>query len=337
MGSPDSGYASSNEGAPATKTSPHKSQSFPPTDGIETTYLRFLASNAEAGSIIGKAGTTISDFQSRSNARIQLSRNYEYFPGTSDRVIMVSGTIDEVLEAVELILTKLLNEFYAEDGDEGDPRSKVRLIVPNSSCGGIIGKGGSMIRSFIEDSGANIKISPQDNNYIGLNDRLVTVIGTLQQLVQAINLILLKLSEDLYYVQSIGPPFPYAAPYNANYGPHGAGGKFQNNRFQNNKEDMSNSVTLGVADEHIGIVVGRGGRNIMEISQISGARIKISERGDFISGTCDRKVTVTGSQRAIRVAEAMIMHKVASASTPPPPPPPDMNPENLSVENLSVQ
>lgn len=338
MGSPDSGYASSNEGAPAAKSSPNNSQSLPPSDGIETSYLRFLASNAEAGSIIGKGGTTISDFQSRSNARIQLSRNYEYFPGTSDRVIMVSGTIDEVLEAVELILTKLLNEFYAEDGDEGEPRSKVRLIVPNSSCGGIIGKGGSMIRSFIEDSGANIKISPQDHNYVGLSDRLVTVIGTLQQLMHAVNLILLKLSEDPYYAQSIGPAFPYAAPYNApNYGPHAGGGKFQNNRFQNNKEDMSNSVTLGVADEHIGLVVGRGGRNIMEISQISGARIKISERGDFISGTCDRKVTVTGSQRAIRVAEAMIMHKVASASAPPPPPPSDMNPDHLPVENLSVQ
>lgn len=79
-------------------------------DYPDTTYLRFLASNAEAGSIIGKGGSTISDFQSRSNARIQLSRNYEYFPGTSDRIIMVSGTIDEVLDAVELILTKLLNE-----------------------------------------------------------------------------------------------------------------------------------------------------------------------------------------------------------------------------------
>lgn len=44
---------------------------------------------------------------------------------------------------------------------------------------------------------------------------------------------------------------------------------------------------------------------------------------------------MTGSQRAIRVAEAMIMHKVASASTPPPPA--DMNPDHLSVENLSVQ
>lgn len=103
-------------------------------------------SNVEAGSVIGKGGSTISDFQSRSNARIQLSRNYEYFPGTSDRIIMVSGTIDEVLDAVELILTKLLNEFYAEDGEEAESRSKVRLIIPNVSCGGIIGKGGSMIK-----------------------------------------------------------------------------------------------------------------------------------------------------------------------------------------------
>ncbi|GKC15496.1 gypsy type transposase [Tanacetum coccineum] len=75
-----------------------------------------------------------------------------------------------------------------------------------------------------------------------------------------------------------------AAPYNGpNYGPPGTGGK-----FQNNKDDVGNSVTLGVADEHIGLVVGRGGRNIMEISQVSGARIKISEKGDFISRTSDR-------------------------------------------------
>ncbi|XP_076899505.1 protein BTR1-like [Bidens hawaiensis] len=285
-------------------------ESFYVQDYTDTTYLRFLASNAEAGSIIGKGGSTISDFQSRSNARIQLSRNYEHFPGTSDRIIMVSGTFDEVLDAVELILTKLANEFYAEDGEEAEPRLRFRLIVPNSSCGGIIGKGGSMIKSFIEDSQAYIKISPQDNS---LNDRLVTVIGTLQQQVQATNLILSKLSEDLYYMKSIGPPFLYAVPYDVpNYGPNGGGKK-----LQNNQEEISNSVTFGVADEHIGIVVGRGGRNITEISQTSGARIKISERGDFMHGTFDRKVTITGSQRAINIAEDMIMQKVALASPPP--------------------
>ncbi|XP_028107220.1 protein BTR1-like [Camellia sinensis] len=97
-----------------------------------------------------------------------------------------------------------------------------------------------------------------------------------------------------------------------NFGSNGAGGK-----FQNNKGDQSNSVTIGIADEHIGVVVGRGGRNLMEISQASGARIKISDRGDFMSGTSDRKVTITGPQRAIRVAEAMISQKAASASESP--------------------
>ncbi|XP_076946835.1 protein BTR1-like [Bidens hawaiensis] len=305
MGSPE---ASFNDGA-----SPSPSPSPSPSDYIDTTYLRFLASNAEAGSIIGKGGSTISDFQSRSKARIQLSRNYEHFPGTSDRIIMVSGTFDEVLDAIELILTKLANEFYAEDGEEAEPRLRFRLIVPNSSCGGLIGKGGSTIKSFIEDSQAYIKISPQDNS---LNDRLVTVIGTLQQQIQATRLILSRLSEYLNYIQSIGPPFSYAVPYGVpNYGPNGG-----NKKLQNNEEEISNSVTLGVADEHIGIVVGRGGRNISEISQTSGARIKISERGDFMNGTSDRKVTITGSQRAINIAEDMIMQKVSSASSPPPAP-----------------
>ncbi|GKU91634.1 hypothetical protein SLEP1_g5479 [Rubroshorea leprosula] len=93
------------------------------------------------------------------------------------------------------------------------------------------------------------------------------------------------------------------------YAPNGAGAK-----FQNQKEDRSNSLTIGVADEHVGLILGRGGRNIVEISQVSGAKIKISDRGDFMSGTTDRKVTITGSQRAIRQAESMIMQKVAYAS-----------------------
>jgi RNA-binding protein Nova len=74
------------------------------------TYLKFLVSNAAAGSVIGKGGSTITDFQSQSGARIQLSRNHEFFPGTTDRIIMVSGSINETLKAVELILAKLLSE-----------------------------------------------------------------------------------------------------------------------------------------------------------------------------------------------------------------------------------
>ncbi|KAF2575031.1 hypothetical protein F2Q70_00006690 [Brassica cretica] len=80
------------------------------------------------------------------------------------------------------------------------------------------------------------------------------------------------------------------------------------------REEASTTETIGVSDEHIGLVLGRGGRNIMEITQMTGARIKISDRGDFMSGTTDRKVSITGSQRAIQQAETMIKQKVDSAS-----------------------
>ncbi|XP_068329004.1 protein BTR1 isoform X2 [Pyrus communis] len=309
MESTESSYMSSPE-APRRRSSPPPPKS-PGSDSAEkSTYVRFLVSNAAAGSVIGKGGATITDFQSQSGARIQLSRNHEFFPGTTDRIIMISGTINEIVKAVDLVLAKLLSELHSEEIEEVEPRTKLRLVVPNSSCGGIIGKGGSTIKSFIEESQAGIKISPQDNNYFGLNDRLVTVTGSLDEQMRAVDLIVSKLSEDSHYAQSMNAPFSYPA-YNAmSYGPpNGTGGK-----FQNAKEDRSNSVTIGVADEHIGLVLGRGGRTIMEISQGSGAKIKISDRGDFMSGTTDRKVTITGSQRAIHAAESMIMQKVSYAS-----------------------
>jgi RNA-binding protein Nova len=33
-----------------------------------------------------------------------------------------------------------------EEFNEAEPRPKARLVVPNSSCGGIIGKGGATIK-----------------------------------------------------------------------------------------------------------------------------------------------------------------------------------------------
>ncbi|XP_050210213.1 protein BTR1 [Mercurialis annua] len=307
MESTESSYVSSPEAAPRDRSPPPPKS--PTSDSAEKpTYIRFLVSNAAAGSVIGKGGATITDFQSQSGARIQLSRNFEFFPGTSDRIILVSGIYDDVLKGVELVIEKLLGELHTEGGDDVEPRLKVRLVVPNSSCGSIIGKGGCIIKSFIEESQAGIKISPQDNNFYGLNDRLVTVTGTIEEQMRAIDLILSKLYEDSHYSQTMHAPLSYAG-YNSNtmnYGGNGAAGK-----YQNSKED---SMTIGVADEHVGLIVGRGGRNIMEISQVSGARIKISDRGDFMSGTSDRKITITGTPRAIQSAEGMIMQKVAYAS-----------------------
>ncbi|KAL0905137.1 hypothetical protein M5K25_027318 [Dendrobium thyrsiflorum] len=288
------------------------------------THIRFLLSNTAAGSIIGKGGSTITEFQSQSGARIQLSKNHELFPGTSDRIIRISGELNEITKATKLILEKLLNE--AEENHDVDNRTKVRFIVPNSSCGAIIGKGGSTIKSLIEESQADIKISPLGRKYAGFNDRLVTVTGSLEEHMRAITLLMSKVAEDAHYKQSMNLPFSYGVGYmnppaahTTNYGSNGIGGKHTSiegtisaRSLPETNDVQGNSTTLGVPDEHIGAVVGRGGRNILEITQTSGAKIKISDRGDFMSGTSDRKVTITGTPEAIRTAEAMIMQKVSA-------------------------
>lgn len=65
-------------------------------------------------------------------------------------------------------------------------------------------------RSFIEDSHAMIKISPQDGNFIGLNDRLVTIRGSLEECMHAIDLIMSRLIEDAHYSLSAVSPYPYS-------------------------------------------------------------------------------------------------------------------------------
>lgn len=62
----------------------------------------------------------------------------------------------------------------------------------------------------MDDSQAVIKISRLDHSYYGLNDRLVTLTGTLDEQMRALELILLKLSEDTLYSQTMTVPYTYA-------------------------------------------------------------------------------------------------------------------------------
>jgi RNA-binding protein Nova len=62
---------------------------------------------------------------------------------------------------------------------------------------------------FVEDSGANIKLSSQDQSIPGVSDRIVTITGTLDQQLRAVALILTKLIEDPNYSQYVNTPISY--------------------------------------------------------------------------------------------------------------------------------
>lgn len=142
---------------------------------------KFLISSAAAGSIIGKGGATISEFQEQSNARIQLSRNNEFFPGTADRVLSVSGPVNQVLTALHLIVGKVKSEDAVADSllSRDKKQTQLRLLVPAALCGTLIGKAGATIKSFHEDSHATIMVSPQDRQPAGVPDRIVKITGAM--------------------------------------------------------------------------------------------------------------------------------------------------------------
>jgi len=283
--------------------------------GEQKVSAKFLLSNASAGSVIGKSGVTITEFQAQSGARIQLSRNREFFPGTTDRILLLTGTVNAILTALHLILSKLLTEEPA--GQQAlttvAPSTIVKLVVPSAVCGGIIGKGGSTIRSYVEDSGAHIKLSGVDAMLPGVHERIITITGTLEQQLRAVALIITKMADD--------PNFPIHSSVLLSY-PHITASSMQNAIQPQSHANMSamnsgptTTVTVAIPDEHIGAVVGRGGKYITEMQQVSGVRIKISDRNDFVPGTRNRKVTLTGSLEAVQIAQFLISQKVQVSAT----------------------
>ena len=60
--------------------------------------LKFLVNNNSAGFLIGKGGSTIAELQSCTKARINIALSGEFYPGTLDRAVLISGTYEKRTE-----------------------------------------------------------------------------------------------------------------------------------------------------------------------------------------------------------------------------------------------
>jgi len=177
-----------------------------------TVTIKFLVTNNMAGSIIGRSGQTISDLQEQSAARIKLSQSGDCYPGTSDRVCLVQGKFDEVTKAIHLIMEKLYDlqqqqvemqagryaqqedhhpdeegdddENYDSGDDEGSDESEtstkvlfsIRVLLPAASCGMLIGKAGSNIKSMRDlSSVTTIRLSPRQRESSLSGERVLTI------------------------------------------------------------------------------------------------------------------------------------------------------------------
>lgn len=159
--------------------------------------LKILVPNYAAGAIIGKGGQNIIQLQNTYGARIKLSQNNEHYPGTQERIGVITGDVDKVIDLHKYVMDKIRSEAtYAHGSAIDETRQKqVKIIVPNGTAGLLIGKGGSMIRSLMEQSGAKIIISNKDQEQVR-GERVVTISGLPEENEEACRLIIEKVATD---------------------------------------------------------------------------------------------------------------------------------------------
>ena len=165
--------------------------------------LKILVPAIASGAIIGKGGETIAEVQKATGTRIKMSKANDFYPGTTERVGLIQGTNEAVLRVMDFIAQKMVEKpdptaKPAIDFDNkvcAEREKQIKIIVPNSTAGMIIGKGGTFIKQLKDESGAFIQIS-QKSKETTLPERVVTIIGENLNNRKALEMIICKIQED---------------------------------------------------------------------------------------------------------------------------------------------
>jgi RNA-binding protein Nova len=244
--------------------------------------VKFLLSNSLTGSLIGAAGRVIKELIEVTDARINVSNPNDTYPGTSDRVILLSGTREAVSLAQTLIwemiglMTKGPVEgnqkiewspraTLAELGTNDDVEVSAKFTVPAAAGGLILGKSGATIKNISTESGAKIAMSTKEEALF-TQERIVTVSGTVAACISCTDLIITKLAEQDEVLPFANRGTTYSSPLTATLGIAGEDGKARPKKAGKPEEKelsagdlpvADTTITLSVPDDLIGNIFGK--------------------------------------------------------------------------------
>nr|XP_049590822.1 poly(rC)-binding protein 2 isoform X1 [Syngnathus scovelli] len=314
-----------------------------------TLTIRLLMHGKEVGSIIGKKGESVKKMREESGARINISEG-----NCPERIITLAGPTTAIFKAFSMIIDKLeedISSSMTNSTAASRPPVTLRIVVPASQCGSLIGKGGCKIKEIRESTSAQVQVA--GDMLPNSTERAISIAGTPQSIIECVKQICVVMLES--------PPKGVTIPYRPK--PSGspvifAGGQayavqgqhaipqpdsssaaispqltklhqlamqqspfpiaHSNQGFTGiDASAQTSSNEMKIPNELIGCIIGRQGAKINEIRQMSGAQIKIANPVD---GSTDRQVTITGSPASISLAEYLINASVESSKPPPPPP-----------------
>jgi len=165
------------------------------------------------------------------------------------------------------------------DMDEDKPKVTItlRTIVTGPEAGSIIGRGGEVVNSIRDESGAKIRIegsSPQE--------RIITVDGPTDSIFKAYTLICKTLEErELRDSRESG----------------GRRDRESSREREGDREDLDLHLNLLIPSSQCGAIIGKEGTKIKEIRETTGASIHVS--CEPLPGSSERYVKVAGNREEV--------------------------------------
>ncbi|KAI5963200.1 HEK2 [Candida pseudojiufengensis] len=251
---------------------------------------RVLVSAKEAGCLIGQNGQVIDSIRGETNTKAGISK---LTPGTHERILTVSGKLDDAAKALSYFAQALIGStietynYFPLKQLSSTPcvqneTTILRLLVPNSQMGTLIGSKGARIQQIQHNFGVSMIAS---KSFLpGSNERLVELQGTVNDLYDAFRVISRCLIED--FSSSVGTTY---------YIPRSP------------QLTRKSTATISFPNDMVGALIGKNGSRIQGVRKVSGAMIGISEATD---GKDERVFTITGTQQAVEKAKGLLYHNL---------------------------
>jgi RNA-binding protein Nova len=260
----------------------------------------------------------------------QLSQNGETFPGSEYRVVLIThAEMQPVLTAVSLLLQKVAEEDPTSTTIDG------RFTVPDGGAADAIhGESGEMLQNIMQQTATQMALAQNPFKEGACErdpfERVLTISGSLEAIIGAVASVLTEMQK----VPAQGQDGRMFKNMSTNYGSGVKGGAMRGGMMGGGMMGggmgmgmrggfgMGGGMGMGgggggktaqilqVPDQMIGAIVGRAGQTINEIMSTTQTRVQISQKGEYIPGTRNRQVTVSGPPEAIQYATSIITQKL---------------------------
>jgi len=302
--------------------------------GDEALEVGMLMPHQEMGPVIGKGGENINNIRKESGAQVHTSK---FMPNVAERTAKIIGSAEQVALAIKMII---------DTGSKDHPT--ITLLAEWMNCGYLIGKQGATIKKVQDETSAEIQVSKECIG--NSTQKQIKISGDNEAVSKAIDAVLVHLAEGgnptrMAYVPggmvnspaagrgwTLPPKKPFPLSTAARGGgfqqqrfggggdfgaiggrPHGMPPSMAGNRGTGLGEGMSLmriEMTLWIAKDLIGKIIGRGGSNIKAIREQSTAHVYVHKDEEDTELT-ERRITIKGSKQAIDMAYSMIETLVA--------------------------